>query len=75
MLTKLKYAGLSRPNLLYAYALHIGLSIDYCFVNWHNNFTKSQSDAYEKLQKVSLNIILANEIPRLQDGKFDYKRP
>ena len=34
VLTKLKYAGLSRTKLLHIYALHVRSSMEYCSVVW-----------------------------------------
>ena len=72
MLTKLKYAGLSRTKLLHIYCLHIRSSMEYCSVVWHDNLTQGQSNSIERLQKVSLKIILGSESPRCEDGHFDY---
>ena len=72
ILTKLKYAGLSRTKLLHIYSLHIRSSMEYCSVVWHDNLTKAQSHAIERLQMVALKIILGKECPRKEDGHFDY---
>ena len=73
ILTKLKYAGLSRTKLLHIYCLHVRSSMEYCSVVWHNNLTQAQSNAIERLQKVSLKIILGRDCPRKEDGHFDYQ--
>ena len=72
ILTKLKYAGLSRTKLLHIYSLHIRSSMEYCSVVWHDNLTKAQSNAIERLQMVALKIILGKDCPRKEDGHFDY---
>ena len=72
ILTKLKYAGLSRTKLLHIYSLHVRSSIEYCSVVWHDNITKAQSDAIERLQIVAIKIILGNDCPKKEDGHFDY---
>ena len=72
ILTKLKYAGLSRTKLLHIYSLHIRSSMEYCSVVWHDNLTQGQSNAIERLQIVSLKIILGSDSPRSEDGHFDY---
>ena len=72
MLTKLKYAGLSRTKVLHIYSLHIRSSMEYCSVVWHDNLTQAQSNSIERLQIVSLKIILGSECPRREDGHFDY---
>ena len=62
MLTKLKFASLSRDKLINIY----------CAVVWHENFTKAQSKAIERLQIVGLKIILGNDCPKKEDGHVDY---
>ena len=52
MLTKLKYAGLSRTKLLHIYSLHIRSSMEYYSVVWHDNLTQAQSNSIERLQIV-----------------------
>ena len=74
ILTKLKYAGLSRTKLLHIYSLHVRSSMEYCSVVWHDNLTQAQSNAIERLQIVALKIILGNDWPRKEDGHFDYTR-
>ena len=72
MLTKLKYAGLSRAKLIHIYSLHVRSSMEYCSVVWHDNLTQAQSNAIERLQIVSLKIILGSDCPIKEDGHFDY---
>ena len=72
VLTKLKYAGLSRTKLLHIYALHVRSSVEYCSVVWHDNLTQAQSNAIERLQIVALKIILGSDCPLKDDGHFDY---
>ena len=72
MLTKLKYAGLSRSKLLHIYALHVRSSMEYCSVVWHDNLTQAQTNAIERLQIVALKIILGSDCPRYEDGHFNY---
>ena len=72
ILTKLKYAGLPRKKVLHIYSLHIRSSMKYCSVVWHDNLTKGQSSAIERLQMVALKIILGSDCPRKEDGHFDY---
>ena len=74
LLTKLKYAGLSRKKLLHIYSLFVRSAAEYCCVVWHDNLTQSQSRAIERLQVVSLKIILGNDCPRKEDGHFDYEK-
>ena len=72
VLTKLKYAGLSRTKLLHIYALHVRSSMEYCSVVWHDNLTQAQSNAIERLHIVALKIILGSDCPLKEDGNFDY---
>ena len=74
MLTKLKYAGLSRAKLIHIYSLHVRSSMEYCSVVWHDNLTQAQSNAIERLQIVSLKIILGSDCPIKEDGHFDYSK-
>ena len=74
ILTKLKYAGLSREKLIHIYSLHVRSSMEYCSVVWHDNLTQAQSNSIERLQIVALKIILGNDCPRKDDGHFDYSR-
>ena len=72
MLTKLKFAGLSRRKLINIYCLFVRSSAEYCSVVWHSNLTQAQSKAIERLQIVGLKIILGNDCPRKEDGHVDY---
>ena len=72
ILTKLKYAGLSRSKLLHIYSLQVRSSMEYCSVAWHDNLTIAQKNAIERLQVVSLKIILGSDCPRKEDGHVDY---
>ena len=74
ILTKLKYAGMSRSKLLHIYCLHIRSSMEYCSVVWHDNLTQAQGHSIERLQIVALKIILGADSPRRDDGHFDYHR-
>ena len=72
MLTKLKFAGLSRTKLINIYCLFVRSSAEYCAVVWHENLTIAQSKAIERLQIVGLKIILGNDCPKKEDGHVDY---
>ena len=58
MLTKLRYAGVSRKDLLDLYKLFIRGSAEFCCVAWHSGLSLTQSKAIEKIQSTSLKIIL-----------------
>ena len=72
MLTKLKFAGLSRKKLIDIYCLFVRSSAEYCSVVWHSNLTQAQSKAIERLQICGLKIILGKDCPRKEDGHMDY---
>ena len=74
ILTKLKYAGLSRSKLLHIYSLHVRSSMEYCSVAWHDNLTIAQKNAIERLQVVALKISLGSDCPRKEDGHVDYQK-
>ena len=58
MLTKLKYAGVSIPDLLDIYCLFVRSCAEYCSVVFHSSLTQEQSKKIENIQKTSLKIIL-----------------
>ena len=58
MLTKLKYAGVSRGDLLDIYTLYIRSRAEYCSVAFHSSLTVQQSASLEKIQSTCLKIIL-----------------
>ena len=73
MLTKLKYAGVSMEKLLHIYSLFVRSRTEFCSVAWHENLTIAQQIAIERLQIVSLKVILGNKSPKTEDGHFDYQ--
>ena len=74
MLTKFKYAGLSRKKQINIYCLFVRSSAEYCSVVWHQNLTQAQSNKIERLQVVALKIILGKDCPKKEDGHCDYKK-
>ena len=72
MLTKLKYAGLSHEKLLHILSLLVRSHTEYCSVAWHDSLTQEQTNSIERLQIVALKIILGSDIPKKEDGHFDY---
>ena len=48
--------------------------MEYCSVVWQDNLTQAQSNAIERLQIVSLKIILGSDCPIKEDGYFDYTK-
>jgi hypothetical protein len=61
MLTKLKYAGVPREDLITIYILYIRSLLEYCSVVWHSTLTDEMSHNLERVQKVCLKVILGEE--------------
>ena len=58
MITKLKYVGVSREDLLDIYVLYIRSVTEYCSVSFHSSLTQEQSQKLERIQKTCLRVIL-----------------
>ena len=58
MITKLKYVGVSRQDLVDIYILFIRSVIEYCSVSFHSSLTQDQTNKLEKIQKICLKVIL-----------------
>ena len=61
MLTKLKYVGTQRADLLDVYSIFIRSLVEYCSVCWHSSLTVEQSACIERVKKISLRIILGED--------------
>jgi hypothetical protein len=61
MLTKLKYVGIPREDLIDVYSLYIRSLLEYCSVVWHSTLTVQQSDNIERVQKLCLKVILGSD--------------
>ena len=61
MLSKLKYTGVKKQDLLDIYKLFIRSRAEYLSVVWHSSLTAAQSHKIENIQKTSLKIILADK--------------
>ena len=61
MLTKLKYVGVCKEDLLNIYILYIRSLLEYCSVVWHSTLTVEQSNNIESVQKLCLKVILGPE--------------
>ena len=61
LITKLKYVGVNRSDLLDVYKLFIRSCLEYCSVVFHSMLTKEQERLYENVQRVCLRVILAND--------------
>ena len=57
-ISKLRYAGVSRTDLILNYKQFIRTVLEYCSVAFHSSLTVAQSDSLERCQAVALRIIL-----------------
>ena len=60
-LTKLRYAGVKRADLIHNYKQFVRSSLEYCSVAIHSSLTEEQNKALEHCQAVALRIILQSE--------------
>ena len=61
MITKLKYAGTHRNDLIDIYMKYIRSILEYCSVVWHSSLTQQQTNNLESVQKLCLKIILGTD--------------
>jgi hypothetical protein len=61
MLTKLKYVGVSRDDLMDRYILYIRSVLEYCAVVWHSSLTVELANSLERVQKTCLRVILGED--------------
>ena len=61
MLTKLKYVGVSRDDLVDIYILYIRSVLEYCAVVWHSSLTVELARSLERVQKTCLRVILGED--------------
>ena len=61
MLSKLRYVGVCRKDLLEIYRLFVRSRAEYCSVAFHSSLTQEQSRKIENIQKTSLKIIFQDE--------------
>ena len=61
MITKLKYVGVSREDLLDVYTLFVRSLVEYCSVVWHPGLTGELSSMLERIQKTCLKVILGED--------------
>ena len=73
ILTKLKFAVLSRKKLINIYIAFLwGPPPSIFLVVWHENLSQAQAKAIERLQIEVLKIILGRGSPNWEDGHLDY---
>jgi len=58
LLCKLKFIGMNLKDLVIVYIAYIRSILEYCCVVWSSSLTIAQDDALERVQKVSLKVIL-----------------
>ena len=61
LITKLKYVGVNRNDLIDIYILFIRSVTEYCAVVFHSSLTQKESEKIERIQKTCLKIILGDE--------------
>ena len=61
MLTKFKYVGVSKKDLLDVYVLFVRSLLEYCAVVWHSRLTQEQGNNLEIVQKSCLRVILGEQ--------------
>ena len=61
LITKLRYVGVSRDDLINIYVLFIRSVAEYCSVIFHSSLTQQQSLKLEGIQKTCLKAILGDE--------------
>ena len=60
-LSKLRYAGLNRRELVRNYKQFVRTALEYCSVAYHSSLTDAQSNLLERCQAVALRIILQED--------------
>ena len=61
MITKLKYVGVNRADLLDIYILFIRSVTEYCAVVFHSSLSQDDSRKLEQIQKTCLKVILGED--------------
>ena len=61
MLTKLKYVGVPLEDLVHIYILYVRSLLEYCSVVWYSTLTVEQTHDIERVQKLSMKIILGEQ--------------
>ena len=61
MLSKLKYVGTKKKDLILLYCLHIRSITEYCSTAFHSSLTLKQANKLESIQKTCLRIILGED--------------
>ena len=70
LLTKLRYAGVERKELVHNYKQFIRTALEYCSVAMHSSLTEVQSSSLEHCQAVALRVILQDDHLSYETGSF-----
>jgi hypothetical protein len=68
MLTKLKYVGVSRVDLVDIYILYIRSVLEYCAVVWHSSLAVELARSLGRVQKTCLRVILGEDYDHYEDA-------
>ena len=68
ILSKLKYAGMNRSDLINIYILHVRSVTEYCSTAFHSSLTSEQEKKLETIQKASLKVILGQDYYSYEDA-------
>ena len=68
MLSRLKYAGMKRSDLINIYIMHIRSVTEYCSTAFDSSLTDEQERKLENIQKVALKVILGQSYTTYEDA-------
>ena len=68
ILTKLKYVGVPKEDLIQIYILFVHSLLEYCSTVWHSTLTVEQSNNLERVQNRCLKIILGEDYQGYDDA-------
>ena len=68
MLSKLKYAGMNRSDLLNMYIMHVRSVTEYCSTAFHSSLTSEEDKKLETIQKTALKVILGQNYVSYEDA-------
>ena len=68
IISRLKYAGMKRSDLLNIYILHVRSVTEYCSSAFHSSLTAEQERKLETIQKAALKIILGQNYSSYEDA-------
>ena len=68
ILSKLKYAGMNRSDLLNMYIMHVRSVTEYCSTAFHFSLTSEEDKKLETIQKTALKVILGQDYLSYEDA-------